>query len=104
MKTIYLNEDFKCSVTEKEDTVMTVETDFFNGKCNTYIEGYRYVPEGQTWTRKDGEVFTGIMVAPFKDSQLLEMIQALYEETSAEITDTQLAVAELYESGVTDNG
>ena len=80
MKTIYLNKDFECSVTEKTDTVQSVETDVFDGKCNTYIEGYRFIPAGQSWTRADGVVFEGEMVAPFKDSQLLEMIQALYEE------------------------
>lgn len=80
MKKIYLNKDFECSVTEKADTVQSVETDFFDGKCNTYIEGYRFIPAGQEWTRSDGVVFKGEMVAPFKDSQMLEMVQALYEE------------------------
>ena len=80
MKTIYLNEEFKCSVTEKADTVQSVETNAFDGKCNTYIEGYRFIPEGQEWKRKDGTVFKGEMVAPYKDSQMLEMIQSFYEE------------------------
>lgn len=80
MKTIYLNADFQCSVTEKADTVQSVETNAFDGKCNTYIEGYRFVPAGQEWTRKDGVVFKGEMVAPYKDSQMLEMIQSFYEE------------------------
>lgn len=80
MKVIYLNKDFECSVTEKADTVQSVETDFFDGKCNTYIEGYRFVPQRQEWTRNDGVTFKGEMVAPFKDSQMLEMVQSLYEE------------------------
>lgn len=80
MKVIYLNANFECSVTEKPDTVQSVETEVFDGKCNTYIEGYRFVPAGQEWIRNDGIVFKGEMVAPFKDSQMLEMIQSLYEE------------------------
>ena len=80
MKTIYLNKDFECSATEKSDTVQSIKTEAFYGKCNTYIEGYRFVPQGQEWTRSDGVVFKGEMVAPFKDSQMLEMVQALYEE------------------------
>lgn len=80
MKTICLNKNFECSAVEKADTVQSVETDYFDGKCNAFIEGYRFVPEGQTWTREDGVVFTGEMIAPFKDYVYLEMIQALYEE------------------------
>ena len=104
MKTIYLNRDFQCSVTEKEDTVQNIETDVFDGKCNAYIEGYRFVPQGQNWTRKDGVMFEGEMIAPFKDSTQLEMVQSLYEQLAEDIIYTQLAVAELYESGVAVNG
>ena len=103
MKTIYLNADFQCSLTEKADTVQSIETDYFNGKCNAYIEGYRFVPQGQTWTRNDGVVFAGEMIAPFKDYTQMEMVQKLYEQLAEDITYTQLAVAELYESGVTAN-
>lgn len=103
MKTIYLNNDFCCSVSRREDTVQMVETVAFDGKCNAYIEGYRFVPEGQQWRREDGVVFTGEMTAPFKDSAQLELIQKLYEQLAEDITYTQLAVAELYEGGVTAN-
>ena len=47
MKTIYLNKDFQCSVTEKSDTVQSIETDAFDGKCNAYVEGYRFILEGR---------------------------------------------------------
>ena len=100
MKTIYLNREFQCSVTEKTDTVQSIETDVFDGKCNAFVEGYRFVPQGQQWTREDGVVFEGEMIAPFKDSTQLEMVQSLYEQLAVEITDTQLAVAELYEGEV----
>ena len=103
MKTIYLNKDFQCSVTEKSDTVQSIETDAFDGKCNAFIEGYRFVPAGRQWTREDGIVFAGEMIAPFKDYTQLEMVQKLYEQLAEDITYTQLSVAELYESGVTAN-
>ena len=104
MKTIYLNKEFQCSVTEREDTVQSIETDYFDGKCNAWIEGYRFVPAGRTWTRSDGVEICGQMAAPFKDYTYLEMVQSLYDQLAADITDTQLAVAELYESGVAMNG
>lgn len=104
MRTIYLNINFECSAIEKDDTVQSVETDFFDGKCNAFIEGYRLVPAGQTWTREDGVVFKGEMITPFKDVTTLNMVQTVYDQLATEITDTQLAVAELYESEVINNG
>ena len=91
MKTIYLNADFECSTVEKADTVQSVETDYFDGKCDAFIEGYRFVPAGQRWTKKDGVVFEGEMVSPFKDYTYLEMVQSLYEEMlpQAEATEAQ---------------
>lgn len=84
MKTIYIEPGtFKCHVTN-DGTMTAVETDFFDGKCDTFIEGYRFVPEGEIWTRSDGVVFHGEMIAPWKDSGLLETAQSLYEETLAD--------------------
>lgn len=41
MKTIYVDSDFKCHVTN--DGAMTaVETDFFDDKCDAFVEGYYY--------------------------------------------------------------
>ncbi|MBR4035932.1 MAG: hypothetical protein IKJ05_04280 [Oscillospiraceae bacterium] len=104
MKKIYLNKEFQCFTQQTDDTVMNIETAYFDGKCNAYIEGYRFVPAGCRWTREDGNVFYGEMVSPFKDSTYLEMVQSVYEQLASEITDTQLTVAQLYESGVAANG
>ena len=78
MKTIYLDSNFKCHV-ENDGTLTTVETDFFDGKCDTYIEGYRFIPSGQTWTREDGAVFEGEMIAPWKPWEELDEAQREYE-------------------------
>lgn len=85
MKTIYLNSNFECSTVKKADTVQSVQTAIFDGKCNKYIEGFRYIPKGQTWTRGDGVQFTGEMVAPFKDFTYLEMAQSIYDELTNEV-------------------
>lgn len=82
MKKIYIDSEYKCHVTD-DGTMTAVETDFFDGKCDAFVEGYRFVPAGESWTRPDGEVFHGEMIAPFKDFQLLETVQSLYEETTA---------------------
>lgn len=78
MKKIYLDSDFECHVTD--DGAMTaVETDFFDGKCDAFIEGYRFVPVGETWIRSDGAVFTGEMVAPWKPYGEIAAAQSQYE-------------------------
>lgn len=63
--TIYIDNDYKCYVSDA-DGRRAVETDEFNGKCAEWIESFRLVPAGETWTRGDGEVFTN-MVSPWKD-------------------------------------
>ena len=60
---IYIDDDFRCHVTNPDGVYTAVETGFFDGKCDAYIEGCRFVPAGKSWTRSDGEVFTGEMAA-----------------------------------------
>ena len=78
MRTIYYDNDFKCHVTN-DGTMTPVETTAFDGKCSAYIEGYRYIPDGETWTRPDGVTFAGEMVAPWKDWRTLDAAQRDYE-------------------------
>lgn len=75
---IYIDNDFKCHVTD-DGTMTAVETDAFDGKCTEYIEGYRYVPSGQTWTRSDGVEFSGEMISPWRPWAELDAAQREYE-------------------------
>ena len=75
---IYVDSDFKCHISD-DSTMTAVETDFFNGKCAAYIEGYRFVPDGAEWTRSDGVVFRGEMIAPWKPWKELDAAQREYE-------------------------
>lgn len=87
MKTIYIDSDFKCHVSD-DGTMTAVETDFFEGKCDAFVEGYRFVPAGKSWTREDGAVFQGEMVAPWKPYSELDAAQRQYErELLAEFTE-----------------
>ena len=78
MKTIYIDSEFKCH-TVNDGTMTPVETDFFDGKCDTFIEGYRFVPFGESWIREDGVVFAGEMIAPWKPYSELDAAQRRYE-------------------------
>ena len=77
--TIYIDSDFKCHTSDPDNTLTAVETTAFDGKCAAYIEGYRFVPAGAMWTRKDGVVFQGEMISPWKDWRELDEAQRAYE-------------------------
>lgn len=89
--TIYIDGDYKCH-TSPGDGLAAVETDAFDGKCRRYIEGYRFIPVGRSWTRSDGTVFHGEMIAPAEDSRILDAAQVAYEEAQAENADALAAL------------
>lgn len=78
MKAIYIDSEFKCYPAAAEGRTQ-IETSAFDGKRDAYIEGYRFIPAGQTWTRADGVVFTGEMIAPWKPWAELDAAQREFE-------------------------
>lgn len=96
---IYLDAEYRCHTTSSKG-YMAIETDFFDGKSPDYIEGFRYVPEGMTWTREDGTVFTGEMISAWKDWTELNAIQYEYVEQQNEELLSTIAdmVEEVYTS------
>ena len=91
--TIYIDSDYKCH-TSPADGLTAVETDAFEDKCSRYIQGYRFVPAGQSWTREDGQVFHGEMVAPWQPYEILAELQAVYEEEQVKATEEIAAIVE----------
>ena len=92
MKTVYIDSECKCHTAYSSDTI-AVETDFFDGVCDAYVEGYRFVPAGATWVRSDGVVFAGEMVAPWQSHEILAAYQRQYEADNA-------AMVAAYQEGV----
>lgn len=78
MKIIYLDSDYRCHITNN-GMMNAVETDVFDNKCDTFIEGYRFIPADESWTRDDGEVFHGEMITPWKDYSELDEAQVVYD-------------------------
>ena len=95
---VYIDSDFRCHVNQA-DGMTAVETDFFDGKCTAFIEGYRYVPDGQTWTNSDGITYAGEMVSPWKPYTELDAAHREYEQE--QIADMKNALDLL---GVNVNG
>ena len=80
MKTIFIDNEFKCHTTNPDGTFREIETSFFDGKCDYFIEGYRFVPEGCKWVREDGVGFQGEMISPWKNYDELDAAQREYEK------------------------
>ena len=104
MKRLYIDSDCKCHVVD-DGTMLEVECpDFFDGKCDTFIEGYRFVPMGETWTRSDGAVFHGEMITPWKPYSELDAAQREYErQLLKELQENSILTSDLeaaYQEGV----
>lgn len=99
---IYIDSEFKCHASD-DGTMTAVETDVFDGKCDTYVEGYRFIPAGQTWTRADGTVFAGEMIAPWKswdelDAAQREFEREQYQALAAQNAEYEAALSEIEEA------
>lgn len=95
--TIFVDEDFKCHV-HNDGTKRGFDVQFFDGKCAEFIEGYRYVPDGERWVKPNGVFFRGEMITPWRDYNFLEAAQNGYDEADAKAT-AELAdlIEQIYE-------
>lgn len=89
--TIYIDSNYRCFTTD-DGTRTSIETDVFDGKCTTFIEGYRFIPAGHTWARADGAIFHGEMIAPAVDAAGLQRAQEQYERDMVQMTDMSTAL------------
>lgn len=78
---VYIDKDFKCHASD-DGTMTPVESEFFDGKCDTVIEGYCYE-----------EVDGCVKIYPWKNVSALDIAQGQYESDQAEL-------AAAYQEGV----
>lgn len=95
MKTIYVDSEFKCHISN-DGTMTPVETDFFDGMCDAYIEGFCY---------ENNEISTAIYA--WKPYDELDTAQREYERQLLAEAEAALAssvpIADLtaaYQEGV----
>ena len=91
--TIFIDNDCKCYASD-DGTRRAFDVPFFDSKCAEFVEGYRYVPSGETWTRADGHRFTGQMVTPWRDYSELAAIQSAVDRTQAQADEEIAALIE----------
>ena len=94
---IYIDNDYKCHVSN-DGSMRDFDVPFFDGKCAEFVEGYRYVPSEETWTRKDGQTFKGEMIAPCRDYSQISEIQSAVDRAQ---TQSQQTITE-YEQALTE--
>lgn len=85
---IYIGPDYKCH-TENGDGRRAFEVPFFDDKCKAFIEGYRFIPPGETWPNPLGVSCSGL--SPWRDIDELQAHQAQYETDSADLEGEMLA-------------
>ena len=89
---IYIDSNYCCHVSNPTGELRAIETDFFDGKCDRYIEGYLFVPDGERWVRDDGTVFYGEMISASVDYSILKTVQEQYEEDQEQMADMAQAL------------
>lgn len=95
---IYIDSEYRCYTANPDGNYREVilsenARTFFDNKCVTFIEGYRLKPEGDTWVRGDGKVFSGgEMISPWKDYNELDSAQREYERERLADAENALAI------------
>ena len=103
---IYIDKNYKCH-TQPAEGLRAFDVPFFDGRCKPFVEGYRYVPPGETWQREDGELFRGEMISPCADCGPIYAVQNFFESISPEITELReklLAVRDCLDGLATNPG
>ena len=94
---IYIDGDYRCHVTDGGG-MREVDAPFFDGKTRAFVEGYRYIPSGETWTRSDGKRFRGLSIFPAKDYSRI-MIDVAVDYLNDDQAESVTALFEQWESG-----
>lgn len=89
MRTIYIDSEHKCHVAN-DGTMAAVETDFFNGKCDIFIEGFCYKSEEN-----------GALIYPWKLYSELDDAQREYERAKlAQLENKENELNASYQEGI----
>lgn len=80
MRTIYIDSNYRCHPVN-DGTMNAVETDFFDGKCDTFVEGYCY-------DTRNGYV----QIYPVKPFSELDAAQREYERKQMADMENALAI------------
>lgn len=98
----FIDDKYQCYTTNPDGTFREVEDPFFDGKCKTFVEGFRCIPPDESYVGEDGVEYRGI--TPLKDFAELDVAQREYErQLLKELQENSIPVADLenaYREGV----
>lgn len=96
MKDIYLDSDYVCHLMD-DGSRRLIQTEALDSIDDWHIPYYRYIPEGESWTRWDGEVFTGPMLAPARKIDDKDVAQQVLDtiKSTLNIYDDTLLLAQI---------
>lgn len=87
---IYVDSNFHCHTTNQDGAFREVESEFFDGKCQTFIEGFCY---------DDSKGY--VQIYAWKPYSQLDAVQREYERN--QITEYETALSEIETAlGVTE--
>lgn len=78
---IYVDSEYHCHTTNSEGNFREVETEFFDGKCQTFIEGFCY---------DDSKGY--VHIYPWKPISELDAAQRKYEKEKLSDAENALAI------------
>lgn len=98
---IYIDDEHKCHTSNENGTFRKFDISFFDDKCDEFIEGYRYCPEGESYINQYGRVYDGECIVPWKPYIELENAQREYEKQRLlEYKNMQLELNTSYQEGI----
>ena len=86
---IYIDNEFKCHASN-DGTMREVETDFFDGRCAEFIEGYKY---------DDSKGY--VTIYPWKPYSQLATIQTAVDRTQADADEQIMELLDVIEELIT---
>ena len=93
---IYIDNNFLCHL-DNDGTRRSFDVPYFDGKCRILIEGYYFIPIGESWVREDGENFIGEMMTAAYNYEALAAAQQQYEEDeSIYLAEIGALIEEIY--------
>lgn len=97
-ETIYIDPVSFYAQRRPDDSMIACDTSVFIGKCDEFVEGYIFVPDGYEVQIGDS-VYPGELLTPWKNYDELDSIQRQYERE--QLADMKAALELL---GVTVDG
>ena len=103
MRMIYIDSDYKCHV-NNDGTMTAVEGSFFEGKCDTFVEGYCYDNRNGYVQIYPWKLYNELDAAQREyENQLLAKRTAELAERTAELIELDALVLELQYNTLTED-